>query len=106
MITLANPLFLPTATTIGAYLNYLTGITYSWLPNDGIVNTISQDAPKLGRTSDNLVKYNGDAQIGKWNDVGLLEESDHASIAGIMTSYEIGDLVGFYIDYIKKLRKL
>jgi len=28
MITLANPLFLPTATTIGAYLNYLTGITY------------------------------------------------------------------------------
>ena len=98
-----NPTFNLNARAMGAYINYLTGITSAWLPNDGYVNTISENGPKKGRVTENIVNYDGEAQIGKWNHIGLLAHSDHEDIIGRNTTAEMGDLVDFYSEYIDML---
>jgi triacylglycerol lipase len=92
---------------IGAYLNYLTGISSSWLPNDGIVNTISESGPKLGRSHNNIVDFSGtNPQIGKWNAFEIMYKTDHEDILGRDTSDAMGDLMEFYTDYMEMLQSL
>lgn len=101
-----NPTMYASGTAIGAYINYLTGITSSWLPNDGIVNTISENGPKLGRSYNNVFRFDGNPKIGKWNDMGTLYKTDHEDIVGRDTSEAMGDLMEFYTDYVELLQSL
>lgn len=102
-----NPTMYASGTAIGAYLNYLTGITSAWLPNDGIVNTISENGPKLGRSYDNIVDFSGtNPQIGKWNAFKIMYKTDHEDIVGRDTSDAMGDLMEFYTDYMEMLQSL
>lgn len=55
-------------------------IDSSWWPNDGYVNTISENGPKYG-SSDLIQNYNGTAIIGEWNFMGTLN-IDHEDIIG------------------------
>jgi triacylglycerol lipase len=80
-----TPLLQPFGTFIGRYTRNEQGrvvIDNSWKPNDGVVNTISQNGPKIW-SSDEIVNYNGVPQIGKWNSMPLLDETDHMDACGI-----------------------
>ena len=102
-----NPRFTLNAIAMGRHSDNAAGIGKEWFPNDGYVNVISQNGPKLGRSSNNIVQYNGTAQIGKWNNLGLLDRTDHEAIIGRDTSRQMGrDVVGFYIDLIDILQGL
>jgi triacylglycerol lipase len=65
-------------------------IDNKWLPNDGVVNTISQNGPKFGST-DIIVNYNGTPRIGTWNYMGLLDNTDHINSVG-----HLRNVNGFY----------
>ena len=76
--------FQPVALVLGSYTRNVSNrpkIDKSWFPNDGVVNTISQNGPKLGST-DIIVNYNGTPQAGKWNYMGLLDKTDHINSVG------------------------
>jgi triacylglycerol lipase len=76
--------FQPTAVIMGKYKRNTAGrprIDESWFPNDGVVNTVSQNGPKFGST-DVIVNYNGTARIGMWNYMGLLDNTDHIKSVG------------------------
>jgi triacylglycerol lipase len=80
-----TPLLYPFGSFIGSYTRNDQGrviIDDSWKPNDGVVNTISQNGPKI-LSSDKIVKYNGVPQIGKWNSMPLLDTIDHMDACGI-----------------------
>lgn len=79
-----NTLFSANSLVLGRFQRNEPGravIDSSWWPNDGWVNTISEDGPKLNST-DEIVNYNGTAQIGKWNFIGTLQDMDHEDIIG------------------------
>jgi triacylglycerol lipase len=101
-----NPLFFLNTIAMGSYTNYSEGIDSTWYPNDGYVNTISQDGPTLGRSDENIVPYNGSPERGVWNHMGILSKTDHEDIIGRDTSDEMGDLITFYINYIQMLQDL
>ncbi|NCA67313.1 MAG: lipase [Clostridia bacterium] len=76
--------FYPTALLMGSYTRKTSNrpvIDKKWFPNDGVVNTVSQNGPKLG-SKDMIVNYNGKAQSGKWNYMGLLDNTDHINSVG------------------------
>ncbi|CUH95322.1 Lipase [Propionispora sp. 2/2-37] len=80
-----TPLLYPTALFLGSYTRNEQGrvvIDDSWNPNDGVVNTISQDGPKIW-SSDEIVNYSGIPQTGKWNSMPLLNTTDHLDACGI-----------------------
>ncbi|EIW16269.1 MULTISPECIES: esterase/lipase family protein [Pelosinus] len=83
-----TPLLYPFGRFIGSYTRNEQGrviIDNSWKPNDGVVNTISQNGPKIW-SSDKIVNYNGVPQIGKWNSMPLLDTIDHMDACGIGTN--------------------
>jgi len=57
----------------------------SWFANDGIVNTISMNAPKIG-SNDEVVEYDGIPQQGIWNHMGLFMGMDHFDYLGMFNS--------------------
>jgi triacylglycerol lipase len=57
-------------------------IDSSWWQNDGIVNTVSMNGPKLG-SSDRIVPFSGTPLPGVWNYMGLLKSFDHLDVIGI-----------------------
>lgn len=79
-----NKLITPFGIFLGCY-----GSDEKWWQNDGIVNTISMNGPKLGST-DEIVPYDGTPKIGKWNDMGIQENWDHADYIGLSLSYVLG----------------
>lgn len=97
-----NLLFHPTSIFIGSYTRNEPGraiINSSWFSNDGVVNAISQNGPKLN-SSDVIVNYNGSSQIGKWNFMGTFNGYDHLDVNG--DSY----MIGFYTDLAAGLQSL
>nr|WP_319488797.1 lipase [uncultured Caproiciproducens sp.] len=79
-----NTLFSANSIILGRFQRSEGGravIDSSWWPNDGWVNTISEDGPKLNST-DEIVDYDGTAQIGKWNFIGTMQNMDHEDIIG------------------------
>jgi triacylglycerol lipase len=62
----------------------------AWWPNDGVVNTVSMDGPRLGST-DSIVSFGQEAQPGVWNYMGLMDGYDHADIIGIGTIRDVRD---------------
>lgn len=98
-----NPLFYGTSTLMGRYTRNEEGlpiINKEWFPNDGVVNAISQDGPKLGST-DIIEKYNGKAKIGQWNRMPTVINTDHMDIVGTF-----GNVKAWYIDYAEQLSSL
>merc|ERR1719356_2134307 len=60
-----------------------TGDEQLW-PNDGVVNTISQNGPKLG-SEDVIVSWTGDESAvrpGLWNYMGVRDGIDHLENVG------------------------
>lgn len=82
----------------------------TWLENDGMVNTVSMDGPKLG-SEDRIVPFNGTPQPGVWNFMGLLKPCDHWDIQRnitLLTSPPPGydSLLDFYLKLAGLLRSL
>ncbi len=82
---LYNPQWWAQAALMGSYSRNdpqreIPVIDAAWWPNDGWVNTISEAGPRHG-TTDEIVDYQGSAQIGKWNFMGTLN-IDHEDILG------------------------
>ncbi len=95
--------FHPTAILMGSYTRKSSNrpiIDKKWFPNDGVVNTISQNGPKLNST-DKIVSYKSNAQIGKWNYMGLLDNVDHINSVGHLKNVKT-----FYINLVKQLKAL
>lgn len=98
-----NPLFYGTSALMGKYTRNKGGlpiIDKGWFPNDGVVNSISQDGPKLG-SSDIIEEFNGEAKIGQWNVMPKLKNYDHMDIVG--TFAKVKD---WYMGYAEQLRSL
>ena len=66
------------------------GQVEAWWPNDGVVNTISMDGPKLGST-DAIVSIGPEPVSGVWNYMGLMDSYDHVDIIGISTIRDVRD---------------
>jgi len=98
-----NPIFYPTANLMGKYSRNQKGlpiIDKKWFPNDGIVNCISQDGPKLG-SNDVIERYNGEVKIGQWNAMPRIINTDHMDIVGTF-----GNVKDWYMDYANFLSHL
>ena len=60
-------------------------IDKSWFANDGVVNTVSMNGPKINST-DHIVEYHGKPERGVWNDMGILQGWDHFDYLGQFNS--------------------
>lgn len=100
----ATKLYLyPFAYIMGSYTRNEQGspiIDKKWFPSDGVVNTYSQAGPILG-CSDEIIKYNGVAEKGKWNFMGQLSNMDHLGVVG-----NLRDMRYFYLDLATQLSSL
>jgi triacylglycerol lipase len=76
------PPFLGTSSFMAHYRGSHGVPVDAWWPNDGVVNTVSMDGPKLGST-DSVVSFGQEAQAGVWNYMGLMDGYDHVDIIGI-----------------------
>jgi triacylglycerol lipase len=74
----------------------------AWWPNDGVVNTISMDGPKLDST-DSIVDFSSGPQTGVWNYMGLMDSYDHADIIGIGTFHDVRDWYRRLADMLASL---
>lgn len=100
-----NPIWSGNAFFMGSYTRNTSGkvpINSSWWRNDGVVNTISMNGPKLGST-DQIAAYNGTPRLGAWNDMGLLSSYDHSDVIGIGLYY---DMRGWYTTLSGQLAAL
>ncbi len=70
-----NPALQPLALTMGH------NDSWSLRETDGVVNTASMDGPELG-SSDAIVEYDGTAEKGVWNHLGVQHGWDHLAIVG------------------------
>jgi triacylglycerol lipase len=84
------PLFLGTSAFMAHYRVSHAGPVEDWWPNDGVVNTISMDGPKLSST-DSIVTSGPQPGPGVWNYMGLMDSYDHADIIGIGTIRDVRD---------------
>lgn len=101
-----SPELYGTAAVIGSYNNIAEGVSgEEWYKNDGVINTMCQNGPKLGRIIINIVDYDGTPEKGVWNYMGLLSRTDHLTIRSEGSS-DTGDLVEFYSNYIDMLNDL
>ncbi|SFD42424.1 esterase/lipase family protein [Clostridium uliginosum] len=98
-----NKTFYPNALVMGRYTRDEAGlpvIDESWWPNDGYVNCISENGPKLG-SDDVIEKYNGTPIKGQWNSMPTLMNMDHEDIIG-----RFGNVKQWYIDRCEQLSEL
>ncbi len=82
-----NPFIRRSARLIGSYMqkgNGLVAVDSRWFENDGVVNTISMNGPKIN-SKDKIIKYNGRPRPGVWNDMGRIGSTDHIDIIGFKT---------------------
>jgi triacylglycerol lipase len=81
-----NPLLALNAVAMGRYRG-IDGpwiLDQSWEENDGTVNRISMDGPKLG-SMDRILPFSGRPLRGIWNYMGCLAETDHVDLLGLAT---------------------
>ncbi|MCY6959814.1 esterase/lipase family protein [Clostridium brassicae] len=98
-----NKMFYPNAFTMGKYTRNEAGkpvIDKSWWPNDGYVNSISENGPKLG-SNDVIIDYDGTPEKGKWNAMPTLMNMDHEDIIG-----RFANVQGWYLNLCKQLNSL
>jgi triacylglycerol lipase len=80
--------FIPTSEFMARYNESHDGPVEAWWPNDGVVNTVSMNGPKLGST-DAIVSIGSQPIPGVWNYMGLMGSYDHADIIGIGTRRDV-----------------
>ncbi len=98
-----NPTFYKNALTMGKYTRHESGkpiIDKKWWPNDGYVNCISENGPKLG-SNDVIVDFHGTPEIGTWNAMPTLINVDHEDIIG-----RFANVKGWYLNLCKQLSSL
>jgi triacylglycerol lipase len=88
VLTMLLPLDVTSIFVGGRYTVDTLGFSTDWQPNDGIVNTISQNQDYVG----SLVKYAGTSYKGKWNSMTQLTGFDHEAIKGFTLFHEILDV--------------
>jgi triacylglycerol lipase len=81
-----QPLLASTGLAMGSYIGRdgIWEIGREWQANDGTVNTISMDGPKLA-SSDTIRPFSGRAIRGIWNYMGAMEGTDHVDLLGFAT---------------------
>lgn len=85
-----DPILKSSARYMGSYTNNTPGevkIDKSWWENDGVVSVVSAISPKVGST-DKMVNYNGQAEKGIWNYLGLIDNVDHIEVVGQFKYHE------------------
>jgi triacylglycerol lipase len=92
---------------IGCYTKDHLGkvqIDSKWLENDGIVNTYSMQAPFNMKK----INFNGTAQIGIWNDLGIKHGWNHIDIIGALPNLlkPYWSVKQIYSDHINLLHSL
>lgn len=100
---------LPLLYPVGAMLGFWgqddgdVDINKDWYENDGVVNTISQNGPKLG-SSDVIVEFNEeDLNPGIWNHMGKLDW-DHGQVIGLNSDWN--KVKEFYLNHAALLASL
>jgi len=108
--SLMCPLLYPLAAALGFWTkdDGPIDINKDWCENDGVVNTISMNGPKLypaGDTDkDEIVNYNpNDLEPGRWNDMGKIKY-DHVQILGWFSDWT--KVKNFYLDHCALLAQL
>ncbi|GAA0077237.1 esterase EstA [Clostridium sp. CTA-5] len=104
-----NPAFVPQSMKMGSYTPHIKGMPNRdprWYPNDGVVNTYSQDGPKLGekpviKDFDNIKDFYNKVKKGEWNVVHRFDEMDHMDAVGTF-----GDVEELYTKHAKQLSNL
>jgi len=83
-----QPLLAVSALSMGSFLgkdgSWVIG--REWQENDGTVNTVSMDGPKLN-SADRILPFSGDPIRGAWNYMGCLEKTDHVDLLGFVTPF-------------------
>ncbi|MDS0527374.1 lipase [Clostridium sp. SHJSY1] len=77
-----HPLMIKSSIAMGRYTQdepNKVKVDSSWWENDGLVPLISAIAPHEGST-DKIVNYNGNPQIGVWNYMGNIDNIDHLEV--------------------------
>lgn len=99
-----NPLFWALSSHIGSYTRTQpVNITSAWWENDGLVSVVTANGPHIG-SQDEIVPYvQGCPQIGKWNYLGTLSDTDHTSIVGLLSAKDQRPL---FLSYAKLLSSL
>ncbi|MBN2049394.1 MAG: triacylglycerol lipase [Spirochaetales bacterium] len=109
-----NPALIPGALFLASYERENDDpawITRQWRMSDGVVNTPSMRGPSAG-SDDRIVPFNGEAEKGVWNDMGILSSCDHLDIIGItaipfQTTLEgYSSVEGWYLDLARFLWSL
>ena len=99
-----NPLFWTLSFYIGSYTQTQTvPINSSWWENDGLVSVSTADGPHVGSTDQIVTYVSGNPQIGKWNYLGTITDTDHTSIVGILTTKDQRPL---FLSYARLLCSL
>jgi len=84
-----NPAFYPNSLFMGSYTrNTEPIIDKEWWPNDGCVNLISQNAPKLGVKNPKIKNWKhvprfDEVKKGVWHHMPILDSVDHSASVGI-----------------------
>ncbi|MBM7622818.1 esterase/lipase family protein [Sporohalobacter salinus] len=106
-VSAMNPLFYPNSYVIGSYTGHDSpNIDKSWWSNDGVVNTISQNGPKIGADHSEIINWDyipepSVFEPGVWNHMPVLNSVDHCDIIGIK-----GDNVNEYKFYSELCNRL
>lgn len=99
------PLLFPMAAMMGSWKtdDGTVDINGDWYENDGVVNTISMNGPKLG-SSDEIVNFNeNNIQPGVWNYMGKLNW-DHMQVVGLYSDWN--EVKSFYLNHAAFLASL
>ncbi len=105
------PLFVPTGYFMGSYTSTEEGkvpINSDWWANDGVVNLISQNGPKIA-SDDVITQYTGTPEKGKWNHMGILNSVDHFDIIGndlVHNSESFSNVNDWYMEWANFLKTL
>lgn len=101
-----HSILFPFALFMGSYTRNVkrkVPIDRSWFQNDGVVNTISMNGPKLG-SKDVIKNYVGYPIKGIWNHMGLLKNTDHMDIISLATEYNQSNWYKNYANFLRNLR--
>ncbi len=103
--SLMTPILYPLSAMIGFWdkNDGPINIHKGWYENDGVVNTISMNGPKLS-SSDRIVAFDSNnIQAGVWNDMGKVKV-DHMQVIGWLQNWE--QTKGFYLNHASLLAGL
>ncbi len=91
------------------YRNSLIQIDDRWCDNDGVVNSLSMDGPKLG-SGDTIAPWEGIPRPGVWNYRGELFPLDHLQVIGmsplIIAPEDFQDLTEWYREQVELVTSL